>query len=83
MIKENNEELLKYINENNIIDLAYVQEQIEMKKNEEILKRHPYRIWLASDGYWKTYLPNRDGGKSLVKKKKEKEKGKRFKGMCY
>lgn len=73
MVKENNEELLKYINENNIIDLAYVQEQIEMKKKEEILKKHPYRIWLASDGYWKTYLPNRDGGKSLVKKKKEKD----------
>ena len=39
----NEKEILKYAVENNIIDFADMQEQIEMKKREEILKQHPYR----------------------------------------
>ena len=69
----NNHELLKYMQDNNIIDMAYVQEQIEMKKRKDILDKHPYRVWLAKDGYWKTYLPKVDGTKRLVKKKKQSD----------
>lgn len=69
----NNQELLKYMQDNNIIDMAYVQEQIEMKKRKDILDKHPYRVWLAKDGYWKTYLPKVDGTKRLVKKKKQSD----------
>ena len=32
----NDQELLKYMQDNNIIDMAYVQEQIEMKKRKDI-----------------------------------------------
>ena len=59
----NDQELLKYMQDNNIIDMAYVQEQIEMKKRKDILNKHPYRVWLAQDGYWKTYFPKADGTK--------------------
>ena len=69
----NNHELLIYMQDNNIIDMAYVQEQIEMKKRKDILDKHPYRVWLAKDGYWKTYLPKVDGTKRLVKKKKQSD----------
>jgi len=41
----NNLELLKYIAENGIIDLTYVQEHLEMRKRAEILKNHQYSIW--------------------------------------
>ena len=34
--QKNDLELLKYIAENGIIDLTYVQEQLEMKKRAEI-----------------------------------------------
>jgi len=39
-----NTELLKYAVENGIIDLEHVQEEIEMKEREELLKKHPYSI---------------------------------------
>lgn len=51
-----------------MIDLAYVQEQVEMKKREEILKRHQYSIWHNSEeDVWYSYLP--DDSKSNNRKK--------------
>ena len=46
-------ELLKYAVENGMIDLSYVQEQIEMSKRNELLEKHPYAISQGSDGKWK------------------------------
>lgn len=60
---ENKEDLLKYAVDNGMIDLSYVQEQVEMKKREEILSRHPYKIWQGQDGKWYTYLPDGEGRK--------------------
>lgn len=65
------EELLKYVVENGMIDLSYVQEQIEMRKREEILKKHPYRIWEDKNGYWNTYLPNSNERKRIKKRNKD------------
>ena len=54
-----NEELLKCTIENGMIDLSYVQEQIEMNKRKVLLGRHPYIIvWQGNDGKWYTYLPD-------------------------
>lgn len=60
---KNNEELLKYAIDNGMIDLSYVQEQIEMSKRKELLEKHPYKIWEGKDGKWYTYLPDREGRK--------------------
>lgn len=65
-------ELLKYAVENGIIDTALLQERIEMQKREEILEKHPYEIWKGKDGYWRTYLPDKEKGRKLVKKKQKK-----------
>lgn len=63
------EELLKHIKENNIIDLSSIQQEIEMKKNAEYLKMHPYKIWkCSSDGRWYTRI---EGGKKKKFKKRE------------
>lgn len=51
-----NDDLLKYAIENGMIDLSYVQEQIEMSKRKELLGKHPYKIWEGKDGKWRTYL---------------------------
>lgn len=67
-----NEELLKYAVENGMIDLSYVQEQIEMNKRKELLEKHPYKIWKGGNGYWYTYLPDKTKGRVLKKKKTKK-----------
>ncbi|MCG8399650.1 hypothetical protein LWS67_24490, partial [Bacillus atrophaeus] len=56
-------ELLKYAVENGILDIALVQEQVEMNKREKILKKHPYDIWEGKDGYWRTYIPCKEKGR--------------------
>ena len=67
----NNEELLKYAIENDMIDLSYVQEQIEMNKRSELLEKHPYKIYQGKDGKWYTYLPTDNG--RIFKKRSTKE----------
>lgn len=70
-IMDNKDELLKYAIENGMIDLSYVQEQIEMDKKKELLKKHPYKIWEGRDGKWRTYLPNEEKGRVLKKRSTE------------
>ena len=36
-------ELLQYAVENGMIDMSYVQEQIEMNKRKELLEKHPHK----------------------------------------
>lgn len=64
---------MKYALENGIIDMKYLQEQMKMKKKEETLKSHPYKIWQGNNGKWYTYLPDNKGGRKL-KKGTSKEK---------
>ena len=63
-----NEELLKYAVDNGMIDLSYVQEQIDMSKRKELLERHPYKIYQGKDGKWYTYLPCKDSGRKMFKR---------------
>ena len=71
--KRNYNETLQYALENGMIDLAYVQEQIEMNKRKELLEKHPYSIWEGKDGKWYTYLPDKGKGR-LLKKRATKQK---------
>ncbi len=57
------DEELKYAIDNGMIDLSYVQEQIKMKEREELLNKHPYKIWKGKDGKWYTYFPDEEGRK--------------------
>ena len=61
-------ELLKYAVENGIIDTALLQEKIELQKREEFLKKHSYNIWQGKDGKWRTYLPDEEKGRKLIKR---------------
>lgn len=67
-----NDDLLKYAVENGMIDLSYVQEQIEMNKRKELLEKHPYKVWEGKNGKWYTYLPN-DSNEGRILKKRNSE----------
>lgn len=61
-------EMLKYALDNGIIDLSYIQEQIEMTERKELLSKHESKIWQGKDGKWYTYLPDQTKGRRLIKK---------------
>lgn len=44
-----------------------------MIKKEEVLSKHPYKIWQGTDGNWRTYLsdPDKKNGRKLIKKKEK------------
>ncbi len=69
-IDTNINDLLKFAMDNDMIDISYMQEQVQMKKREEILKQHPYKIWEDKNGYWNTYLPNGNERKRIKKRDK-------------
>ena len=68
------DELLNYAIEHGMINMPYVQEQIALKKREELLTKHPYRIWEGKDGKWRTYLPGKEKGleRHLLKRSSRK-----------
>lgn len=63
---------MTYAVEHGMLDVSYVQEQIEMDKRKRLLDRHLYSIWEGKDGKWYTYLP--DEGKGRVLKKRVTKK---------
>lgn len=66
-------EILNYAIENGMIDTVLVQEKIEMQKREEVLKKHPYKIWQGKDGIWRTYLPDDKKGRVLKTRTSERK----------
>lgn len=64
-------ELLLAIKESGIVDFTTIAEQLKMAKKQKYLNMHRCKIWLASDGYYKTKLPKGDDTNEtrLVKKK--------------
>lgn len=64
---------LQYAIDNGIIDLPNIQSIIEMKKRQELLNNHPYKIWEGNNGKWYTYLPDEQKGRVLKKKSTRKD----------
>ena len=67
----NSNELLNYAVSQGIINIEAVKDQIDMKKNKELLLKHPYSIWQGKNEYWYTRLPSEKG--AVLKKRKTKE----------
>lgn len=65
---------MQYALENGMIDLAYVQEQIEMNKRKELIEKHPYSIWQGKDDKWRTYLPDEEKERKKALKKRNTRK---------
>lgn len=64
---------LKYLIDSGIIDVPNIQSILEMKKRQELLDNHPYKIWMGSNGKWYTYLPDEMKGRVLKKKSTRKD----------
>ena len=64
---------LKYLIDSGIIDIPNIQSIIEMKKRQELLNNHPYKIWEGSNGKWYTYLPDEMKGRILKKRNTKKD----------
>lgn len=54
--------------ENGIINLASVQDDLDMQERKQYLAMHPYDIWEGKDGKWRTYLPDKEKGRVLKKR---------------
>ena len=48
-----------------MLDVSTVQNAIEMKERNEILKNHPYKIYQGKDGFWHTYIQETDKRKQI------------------
>lgn len=61
---------LQYALENGIIDMSYIQQQVDMNKKKSILEKHPYAISKGKDGKWRTYIPdaNNKGKRRMIKR---------------
>ena len=62
-------ELLKFMEDNGMINLSYVKELKEMDERKKYLNKHPNKIWKGKDGYWRTYIPDSEKGRKMIKKK--------------
>lgn len=66
------EDILKYLADNNIVDMEAVKAKIEMKNRQELLEQHPYKISQGKDGKWRTYLPDKAKGRTQIKRTNRK-----------
>lgn len=57
-----------------IIDTDTLQQQLDMKKKELMLKNHPYAITLLACGRWQTYYTDPAGGRRKELKASSREK---------
>ena len=66
----NTEILLQHLLNCCNLSIDDVQSEIENMNNQAYLKNHSYEIWQASDGRWKTYLPDssKKSGRRLIAK---------------
>lgn len=64
---------MNYAIEHGIIDLSYIENKIEMNKREELLKKHPYEIWIGKDKRYYTYFPEKNN-KRVLKSRNTKQK---------
>lgn len=57
---------LMYAIDRGMIDEERIQAQILMSKREELLRKHPYKMWEGKDGKWYTYILDDLTGKESI-----------------
>lgn len=67
------EETLQLALQYGIVEMDKIAESVEMKKRNEILSQHPYKIWQNAQGIWLTYLPDEEKGRIFRKRKTKEE----------
>ena len=75
MEKISSDNILKFMQDHDMVNVEDVLSQIEIMKNQEILNQHPYAISQGSNKRWYTYLPDiskPNGRRQIAKSSKEK-----------
>lgn len=57
------QELLKYAIEHDMISMSYIKDKYEMDKRKKYLEKHPYAVWEGRNGFWYTHFPLKGGGR--------------------
>lgn len=67
---DQNNEILRFIINNGMININDVQNCMENMKRKELLQKHLYKIWQGKDGKWYTYIPDdeKEEGRKLIKR---------------
>lgn len=65
---------LQYAIDNGIIDLPNIQSMIEMTRKQELLNKHPFKVWYGTDNKWHTYLPDEEKGRVPRKRNSKEER---------
>lgn len=68
-----NLDLLKYAEENGMLDISSITKQVEQMKRKELLERHQYSVWQGKDGRWYTRFSDKDKGRVLKSRKTKEE----------
>lgn len=67
-------EILQFLETNGSISIDKVSEQYAMKRTEEILENHKFKIWYSeTNKVWYTYLPDEKKGRVLKKRSTEEK----------
>lgn len=66
-------EILQFALENGMIDESTIQEKMIMNERRKFLEMHENEIWQGSDGKWRTYLPDEEKGRKLLKRTSEEK----------
>ncbi len=61
-------EVLQFLVESGKIDLSHMRDKMNMAKRKELLAKHNWAITQGKDGCWRTYLPDEENGRIMIKK---------------
>lgn len=64
---------MQYAIDTGIISIGDIRKRKEMKNREDILNGHPYSIWNGANGGYYTYLPDKEKGRVLKKRKSRED----------
>ena len=66
-------DLLNFAVANDMIDMTHIEEQFEMKKRQDYLNKHEFKIWEGKNGKWYTYFPDEEKGRIQRERRTRKE----------
>lgn len=64
----NQSDLLRYAVDNGIIDITAICNEVELKEEKRLLKKHKFKIYVDKKGKYCTYLPTANGGRVLKRR---------------
>lgn len=64
-------DVLHFLVENGIVDIATVRDEIKLRNKKELLKNHPCQIWQGKNGKWYTHIRENDKRRLIKRNTRE------------